>query len=382
MAEFSFIHSSDLHLGKKFKSFPDEDSEARTKLRSARSSIINNLVKVAEENNVAHILLAGDTFDAEIPSEQVITQTIDKMKDNNSVHWWIITGNHDSLDAEILWEKFETKSEPFSNIHFLENYEETKIENGVFLYPCSLKNRFISEDPTNWIPQRDNQNAIRIGLAHGSAQNFSRGGESNDIINPDRANISKLDYLALGDWHGQLKIKENTYYSGTPEYDNFVHSGCGTCLKVTINSNDKENIYKTLETGKLNWQRFSFSITPEKNIDDVIYEIKGKLQSDKDNTLVQINLEGRVYIHNRSELLKKLDSIRGSFCYFEVNHKDLITEFEATNIDQIATSGALRVAAEALYDSIQDLNDSKDNRDIAGSAFNRLYTDKESINDN
>ena len=382
MSEFSFIHSSDLHLGKKFKSFPDEDSEARTKLRSARSSIINNLIKVAEENNVKHILLAGDTFDAEMPSEQVITQTIDKMKDNNYVHWWIITGNHDSLDAEILWEKFKNKSELFSNIHFLENYEETKIENGVFLYPCSLKNRFISEDPTNWIPQRDNQNVIRIGLAHGSAQNFSRGGESNDIINPDRANISKLDYLALGDWHGQLKIKENTYYSGTPEYDNFVHSGYGTCLKVTINLKEKKNLCERIETGKLNWQRFSFSITPEKNIDDIINEINTKLQNDKDNTLVQILLEGRIYIHNRSELLNKLDSFKGSFCYFDVNHKNLTTEFEATNIDQIASSGALRVAAETLYNSIEDINDSKENRDIAASAFNRLFTDKESMNDN
>ena len=70
------------------------------------------------------------------------------------------------------------------------------------------------------------------------------------------------------------------------------------------------------------------------------------------------------------------------FCYFEVNHKDLITEFEATNIDQIASSGALRVAAEALYNSIKDNNDSKESRDIAGSAFNRLYTDKESMSDN
>ena len=37
-------------------------------------------------------------------------EQIDKMKDNEAVNWWIITGNHDSLDAEILWEKFKNKS--------------------------------------------------------------------------------------------------------------------------------------------------------------------------------------------------------------------------------------------------------------------------------
>ena len=382
MSKFTFIHTSDLHLGKKFKSFPDDDSETRSKLRSARSNILDNLKKAAEENEIKHILLAGDTFDAEIPSEQVISQTVDKMKENKAVHWWIITGNHDSLDAEILWEKFKNKSESFSNIHLLEDHKEIKIEEDVFLYPCSLKSRRISEDPTKWIPDRDNPNIIRIGLAHGTTRNFSSGGDSNEIINPDRANVSKLNYLALGDWHGHTKINENTYYSGTPEYDNFVHSGYGTCLKVTINLEDDKNSYETLPIGELNWQKLSFSITPEKNIDDVINEISNKLQNEKDKTLIQILLEGRIYIHNRSKLLKKLQNIEGSFCYFEVNHKNLITEFEETNIDKIATSGALREAAEALYNSINDSDKSKEDRDIAGSAFNRLYTDKELMSDN
>ena len=382
MREFSFIHSSDLHLGKKFKSFPDDDSETRSKLRSARTNILDNLKKAAEENEIKHILLAGDTFDAEIPSEQVISQTVDKMTENQVVNWWIITGNHDSLDAEILWEKFKNKSKSFFNIHLLEDHKEIEIEKDVFLYPCSLKNRRISEDPTKWIPNRDNLNIIRIGLAHGSIQNFSSGGDSNEIINPDRVNVSELNYLALGDWHGHKEINENTYYSGTPEYDNFVHSGYGTCLKVTINIKDKKNSYETLPIGELNWQKLSFSITPEMNIDDIINEISTKLQNEKDKTLVQILLEGRIYIHNRSELLKKLKNIKGSFCYFEVNHKDLITEFEITNIDQIATSGALRVAAETLYNSINDSDDSKENRDVAGSALNRLYTDKETMSDN
>ena len=103
MAEFSFIHSSDLHLGKKFKSFPDEDNNTRSKLRIARTNIIKNLMAVAEKNKVSHILLAGDTFDTETPADQIIKQTIDKMKENSSIHWWVISGNHDSLEAEILW---------------------------------------------------------------------------------------------------------------------------------------------------------------------------------------------------------------------------------------------------------------------------------------
>ena len=65
--------------------------------------------------------------------------------------------------------------------------------------------------------------AIRLG--HGAVMDFSGGEGTAGIIPPDRARLSGLAYLALGDWHGCLQIGPATWYSGTPEADSFKHIG-------------------------------------------------------------------------------------------------------------------------------------------------------------
>ena len=64
------------------------------------------------------------------------------------------------------------------------------------------------------------------------------------------------------------------------------------------------------------------------------------------------------------------------------NQKKLFTLYEPNNIESISSSGALRVAAETLYNNIKNNDLSQDDRDISASALNRLYTDKELMNDN
>ena len=56
----------------------------------------------------------------------------------------------------------------------------------------------------------------------------------------------------------------------------------------------------------------SFSITPEKNIDDVINEISNKLQNEKDKTLIQIFLKEE-FIFIIDQNFEELQNIEGSF---------------------------------------------------------------------
>ncbi|MEC9311691.1 MAG: DNA repair exonuclease, partial [Pseudomonadota bacterium] len=51
----------------------------------------------------------------------------------------------------------------------------------------------------------------------------------------------------------------------------------------------------------------------------------------------------------------------------------LRVEHRAEDLDQIATTGALRAAAEALLHDSQDVAQSQDSRDVAAAALNRLY---------
>ena len=77
--------------------------------------------------------------------------------------------------------------------------------------------------------------ALRVGLAHGSVA--GRLPDDADAANPiaaDRATGARLDYLALGDWHGTLEIAPRTWYAGTPEPDRFRANDAGNALLVEL----------------------------------------------------------------------------------------------------------------------------------------------------
>src|SRR3546814_16470526 len=77
---------------------------------------------------------------------------------------------------------------------------------------------------------------LRIGLAHGSIRDFGPQGETKNQIAPDRARRSNLDYLALGDWHGALRVDGRTWYAGTPEIDRFQRHDPGQVLVVELST--------------------------------------------------------------------------------------------------------------------------------------------------
>jgi hypothetical protein len=70
---FRFIHSSDLHLGKRFGNF---SGDLPVRLREARHAVIARLAGHALEHGAGTVLLAGDTFDTETPAPDVRRQAL------------------------------------------------------------------------------------------------------------------------------------------------------------------------------------------------------------------------------------------------------------------------------------------------------------------
>ena len=86
-------------------------------------------------------------------------------------------------------------------------------------------------DLTAWTARCQTPGRIRIGLAHGGVVDFGSEAATPAIIPPNRAKTAGLDYLALGDWHGQMQLTPRTWYAGTPEPDSFKdHPPAGSLL--------------------------------------------------------------------------------------------------------------------------------------------------------
>lgn len=370
MTAVRFLHSSDLHLGKPFGRF---EEDIRADLRQARTDVIPALIDAARTHGVQHILLAGDTFDQEAPSLRLIRQTITALAAAEELHWWIIPGNHDSLTADLIWNTFAEHAP--AHVHVLREAAPVEMTAGAYLLPAPCLRRAPGYDLTENMAQMITpEGALRIGLAHGGVVDFRPDEPSAETIPPDRAERARLDYLALGDWHGALEITPRTRYSGTPERDRFKHKERGSCYLVTLGAPGSLPEVTSLPLGRYDWQELDLALTPGL---DSVAALRSALPQNPAtwrNTLIKLNLRGYIQLDERMALRAQIRQVAPEFCHFETSAHELHTEYHPDDLDQIARSGALRLAAEALRDEAADADLARAERDIADAALTRLYT--------
>ena len=369
MTGFRFIHSSDLHLGRRFGSFPED---IRGRLVEARHAAIDSLLAAARDHGAGHVLIAGDLFDTETPSDRVWRQALATMAVAEDIQWWIIPGNHDSLAAEALWDLVRAQSP--DNVHPCHVAEPVEIAPGAMLLPSPVPSRFPGRDATEWMPGcRTPEGSLRIGLAHGGVVTFGSEDEGAETIPPDRAASADLDYLALGDWHGCLRVGERTFYSGSPERDRFKHPGRGVCLALTIPGPGAVPEVSEIETGRFDWHDIPLPLTPEQDAADALADVLPEDGSGRRDTLVRVRASGWARLPQRMELARAAEDVAPEFGYFELHDAELATECSPDDLDDIARGGALRMAAAALYGVAEDTAISAEDRAVAAAALRRLY---------
>ncbi len=370
MAAFRFIHSSDLHLGRRFGTLPED---ARGRLVEARHGAIDRLADAARGHGAGHILLAGDIFDTETPSDRVWRQALDAMAKASGLCWWLIPGNHDSLAAEDLWERLEAQAP--DTIRILRTPEPVEIATNAWLLPAPVPSRFHGRDLTEPMAgQATPEGSLRIGLAHGGVQSFGSEDDRSEIIPPDRAETAGLDYLALGDWHGMKRIGDRTWYSGTPEQDRFKHQGRGVCLAVSLESKGAKPVVTPVETGQFTWAEQTFDLTPEQDAASAFQGILPPEHENRRNWLLKIKATGMARLTERMALHGAAQSLAPDFWHFEFDDTDLAVEYTPDDLDDIATGGALRMAADHLHgEAVNEALDARE-RAVAGAALRRLFS--------
>ena len=366
---FRFIHSSDLHIGKRFGNFPED---LRGRLREARHGALARLAEQARQQGAGTILLAGDTFDTETPTPQMLHHALQDMGQAAELNWVILPGNHDSLLADELWLRARTILPP--NVTLALEPTPIPLGNAVVLLPAPCTTRRPGRDLTEWMSQAPTpEGTLRVGLAHGPVLDFSEDGAKGDVIAPDRATLAGLDYLALGDWHGRLAINERTHYSGAPEPDRFKHSKPGEALLVSIAGPGALPAVSGLPTASFAWQTSPLEILGD---DDGLDGLEAVLPEAgaRRHTLLRLTLSGQARIAVRTALATRSEAIAPQFAHFEVEDSALLTECEASDLEAIDHAGALRLAAETLLAESGDTLLSADERAIAQAALMRLFT--------
>lgn len=248
-----FLHSADWQIGRQFATF---DPEHAPILAEARIAVVERLAALATEHRVDAVLVAGDVFDVQTVSERTLRRLFNALASYTGP-WLMIPGNHDAALAESVWTRAQRLGAVPSNVHPLLAPEVRVFEaQGFAVLPAPLAQRHTYNDLTAWFDAAQTPaGLLRIGLAHGSVQGLlSEDIDSTNPIAPDRASTARLDYLALGDWHGCKRIDARTWYAGTPEPDRFKDNGAGHALLVDIAAPGAEPQVTQIAVAQFRWQ--------------------------------------------------------------------------------------------------------------------------------
>ena len=286
-------------------------------LQEARLATVSRLGEIATEHGVNHVLVAGDVYDMEALSSRSLNQPLERMRNFEKVTWHLLPGNHDPHRPHGLWDQLLRKGVPDNIIAHISPEPRVFENDGFAVLPAPLQHRRTLQDPTAYMDGAETPDGvIRIGLAHGTVTGF--GSDDKDVpnyVNPDRPNSAGLMYLALGDWHGQKKINDRVWYSGTHETDAFDVDGGGQALLVEIEHADAVPVVTPVETGHYRWMTLRKQINTHEDVDALAMTLRGS-GDDLDRNLVRLLVDGAISLQDRQYFEEQIvEQVSAALCY-------------------------------------------------------------------
>lgn len=376
-----FIHSSDLQIGMVFNYF---EPDAAAALKAARQAVVRTVGETAVKYRAAAVLLAGDIYDRQQPSSETLRKPIEAMRQFPRIAWHLMPGNHDHARENGLWDSVRRLNLPENvHLHTTPGVVELPHDDGtrVSLLPAPLRYLASDDDLTAYMdaaPTPDG--AIRIGMAHGSIRGFGAEGEAKNYVAPNRAERAGLAYLAMGDWHRQIRVNDRTWYSGTPEPDRFklppdaggTLCNGGSALLVEILGAHAPPVVTPVPTAQYVWHQISETLTDDSQIDVLEARLRG-LDRNLARIVLDLRVIGTLSLTGRAGFEERI--VRGvgsAICGMRFDGAGLLHDPTEAEMDEIDRSGFIRVAADRLKAMANDPVDPEQAR-LALLALRRLY---------
>ncbi|WP_404367345.1 exonuclease SbcCD subunit D [Marinobacter sp.] len=350
-----FLHTADWQMGRHYSRFENEDATA---LAEARFSTIERLAALASEQACDAVLVAGDVFDAQTVSDRTIRRVFNAMA-GFAGPWVLLPGNHDAALAESVWSRARRLGAVPANAWLaLEAGALELPEQGLAILSAPLTQRHTYEDLTAAFDQPETTpGLLRIGLAHGSVQGIlAEEIDATNPIAPDRTERARLDYLALGDWHGVKQINARTWYSGTPEPERFRNNEAGFALVVDITAPGSEPQIARHRTGQYDWRQWRETLSVETDLDQLIQ----RLNELPAPAVLDIRLDGEITLSGEQRLLASLSVA-------EARHRSVQCDRSALKLRPTDEDIAELHADGYLGEVIQELRESRQGPDDTAS---------------
>ena len=378
-----FVHTADLQLAKPYGGIQDETK--RVLLQEKRLEVIEKIGKLANENNAAFIVIAGDMFDSSTPTKFVVSKTC-SLIGAIKLPVYVIPGNHDNGGKGGIWDQpffLKEKESLAPNLNVLLEPVPVELEDTI-LFPCPLLRRHESADLTAWLRNIDMSgfpvHKPRIILAHGTTQDFSSGSTLDEeytvanFIDLARLPESEYDYIALGDWHGTKKVGNKAWYAGTPEIDRFIkgdENKPGHVLLVEAARNNEPKV-EQIRTTEIDWYEMQFEFLDENSLAVFESEINQLIGTSVSSHLLKLVLTGHLGLADFTKLESRIEVLESRLIRIKLDNKVTITptKEELETLKSRTDDPLISSVAEKLFNEIAL---GSENAEVAKVALRELY---------
>jgi DNA repair exonuclease SbcCD nuclease subunit len=297
---FKFLHAADIHLDSPLRGLEQYESAPVERVRQATRRALENLVRLAIEEKVAFVLLAGDLYDGDWRDYQTGLFLVRQMGllHEAGIKIFLISGNHDA-------ENKMTRSLQMPRVHRFATDRATteRIDDlDVALHGQGFAKAAVRDNLVPGYP-KGISGCFNIGLLHTALD----GREGHDLYAPCRLDDlrgKEYEYWALGHVHTREALCKDPWiaFPGNIQGRKITEEGPKGCLLVTVEGGQvRESRFEPLDV--VRWGRCRVDAEGATDADDVLARTLESLTSmtqSADNRLLALRIEirGRCQAHN------------------------------------------------------------------------------------
>jgi len=300
---FKFLHSADIHLDSPLRGIARYEGMPVDDIRLATRRAFDNLVRLAIEERVRFVLLAGDLYDGDWKDSSTGMFFVARMARlrEAGIRVFLIAGNHDAANRI-------TKSLrlPENVSFFSARQPETRIlpEGDVAIHGQSFSNQSVFDNlAVGYPPKRPG--SFNIGLLHTSVSGYE-GHEPYAPCTLDDLCLKEYDYWALGHVHARQELcaHPRVMFAGNIQGRNIREAGPKGCVLVAVGEGNEILECDQVDLDVIRWGCAEVDLAGAATIDDLQERASDAIrtlmgEADGRPLVLRVEFEGATLLHDR-----------------------------------------------------------------------------------
>jgi DNA repair protein SbcD/Mre11 len=299
---FRFLHAADIHLDSPLRGLEKYEGAPVDEIRHASRRALENLVKLAMDEQVAFVLITGDLYDADWPDFNTGLFFNDQMEKlgEAGIPVFLTTGNHDAANRMTRALKLPRNVTRLPE----SNADTARLDDiGVAIHGQGYATHAITADLSKEYPSRA-AGYFNIGMLHTCAEGVDDQHERYAPCTVAGLRSKEYDYWALGHIHkrSELSVDPPIVFPGNIQGRHIRESGPKGCSLVTVNGGKPRVEHRELDV--IRWETCQVSALGAEDTYEILDRFAERLSAlaagSNDRPLIlRVEVSGSCPVHEK-----------------------------------------------------------------------------------